>query len=159
MTKRNQSRANRCDRCGSSNWQSIELAYMQSARVSETGYETVSKFGQSIAPPEPRSTIAAPLFTAVGVGSGTLIFLPALLGDTLELTHAVSAIFDSRVYIPAALIGISAFIVHLLANLAYNAKDWSDNYGQWQRQRVCRSCGHQSSDSQDVSGTDSGSYR
>jgi len=159
MTKRNQPRANRCDRCGSSNWQSIELAYLQSARVSETGYETISKFGQSIAPPEPRSTFGSPLFTGIGVGSGALIFLPLLLRDALELSHAVSAMFDSRVFIPAALIGIAAFLVHLLANLAYNAKDWADEYGRWQQQSVCRSCGHQSSDSQDAIRTDSGSYQ
>lgn len=159
MTKQNHSHANRCARCGSSNWQSIELAYMQSARVSETGYETVSKFGQSIAPPEPRSTLGSPFFTAVGVASGALIFLPVVLRDTLELSHAVSAIFDSRVYIPAVLIGIAAFFVQLFANLAYNTKIWAKEYGEWQQQRVCRACGHQFPDSQDATDTDSGSYR
>lgn len=157
MTKRSHFHTNRCDQCHSPNLQSVELAHMQSVRVSETGYESVSRFGQSIAPPEPRSTFGGPLFTAVGIASGALIFLPALLGDTLGLTHAASAIFDSRIYIPAALIGAAAFVVHLFANLTYNAKVWANEYGEWKEQKVCRSCGHQFPGHQDVDNSNSGS--
>jgi len=131
-----------CTQCGSSNWQSIELAYSQSARVSESGYQTISKFGQSIAPPEQRSLFGAPLFTAAGLGGGAFVFLPLLLAEQHNSTHGAVSPFQSELYVPAFLVAVIAFLVHFLVNARYNTIQWPAKYAKWQQYRVCRSCGH-----------------
>ena len=142
IRRRQNSQYTGCTQCGSSNWQSIELAYSQSARVSESGYQTISKFGQSIAPPEQRSLFGAPLFTATGLGGGVFVFLPLLVAEQQNSAHAAFSLFDSRIYVPAVLVAVIAFLAHLLVNVRYNTSQWPAKYTKWQQYRVCRSCGH-----------------
>ena len=145
-----------CTKCGSSNWQSIELAYSQSARISETGYQTISRFGQSLAPPEQRSLFGAPLFTAAGLGGGAFVFLPFLLAKQHNSTHTAFSLFESEIYVPAFSVAVVAFLVHLLVNFRYNFSQWPTKYAKWLQYRVCRTCGHRFSPSRDDDGFDSG---
>ena len=157
--QRQNSNRSSCTQCGSSNWQSVELAHSQSTRISESGYQTVSKFCQSLAPPEQRSIFGAPLFSAAGLSSGTLVFLPVLLTEQHGSLHAAESMFDSQIYGPAFLVAVIAFLIHLMVNVRYNISLWPAKYAKWQGCRVCRRCGHRSIASYDCGGRSSGSLK
>lgn len=142
-----------CPKCKSFSWQAIEVAYQQASRVSERGYESISCFGQSISPPRERSTFGAPLFTAIGLGSTAIVFLPGILEECFGLILAEYRINDRRVYIPALAIAAVGFFAHLVNNLRYNAEEWAAAYSEWRRHKVCRKCGHKFSSNESVSRT------
>ena len=83
-------RNGRCNKCGSSNIQSIEMAYIQGVRHSESGYTSISKFSERIAPPEEKSLLAEPMFTAIGLAGATFL-LSTLFGEHLPFPNPVSA--------------------------------------------------------------------
>ncbi len=131
----------KCPRCGSTNWQTQELAYGQSVRQTEGGYRSISQFGESIAPPERRSLIAGPLASAAGLGGGTLLFLPTLMGKQLVDEGLSTPIFEPQVYVPALVVGATVFAVGFFAAIRYNALQWPSKYADWQNVRICRRCG------------------
>ena len=155
MTKRNQSRANRCDRCGSSNWQGVKIAFNQSVRRTTGGYESVSRFGESIAPPPKRSLFSGPLFSATGLSCGTLLFLPAIRENDLSSAFMPARIMEPFSFKFALLVGAVVFFVQFAAAVRYNAIYWPAKHTEWSGGRVCRSCGHRFRPSGDTDG-DSG---
>ncbi len=135
MTKRNQSRANRCDRCGSSNWQGVKIAFNQSVRRTTGGYESVSRFGESIAPPPKRSLFSGPLFSATGLSCGTLLFLPAIRENDLSSAFlpARTPIKPGRWPATAARAGCSPPAVQW-----YGSANGAAPVGPWSRHHHCR---------------------
>lgn len=136
-----------CAHCGSTNWQSLEIAYDQSVRQTEGGYRSVSKFGESIAPPEKRSIVAGPLFTAVSLGSATLLFLPTILELGPQRGPILAPVMEAHPFTPAIAVGLIVFVVRALAAVRYNGLHWPAKYENWRHDRICRRCGHRSSPS------------
>lgn len=142
-TKRPNTRSgsDRCEKCGSNNWQAIEFAYAQSVRQSESGFVTRSLFSQSISPPERRSTFSSPLFSGFVFGNLTLVFLPLLQCDTENCITSLLRMFDADIYIPALVVSTIVFAVQAVRASTYNATKWAKDYLDWLEQRVCRRCG------------------
>lgn len=136
-----------CAQCGSTNWQSLEVAYDQSVRQTEGGYRSVSKFGESIAPPEKRSIIGGPLFTAVGLASATLLFLPIILERSPQRESILVHVMEAHAYTPAVAVGVIVFVVKAIAAVRYNGLHWPAKYENWRHDRICRRCGHRSNPS------------
>ncbi len=136
-----------CTQCGSSNWQSLEVAYHQSVRQTEGGYRSVSKFGESITPPQKRSLISGPLFTAAGLGSATLLFLPAILERSPQRGSILAPLVEAHAYTPAIAVGVTVFVAKVIAAVRYNGLHWPAKYENWRRSRICRRCGHRSNPS------------
>ncbi len=134
-----------CRKCSSRNFQSIEMAYLQSVRTTQRGNESISKFGQSISPPEPRSTVSSPSWTGFAIFCGGLIFIPRFGDDVSAMPFSPNGLFSPSVYIPAMVFGFVAFIVHLSSALNYNERHWAKEYLDWQSRFVCRTCGYQTS--------------
>ena len=133
-----------CRKCGSKNWQSVEVAYLQSVRTTDRGNQSVSSFGASIAPPQPRSTVGGPLWTAFGLFCGGLIFIPYFADRNIASPSAAAAMLSPAVYVPALIIAVVAFFLHLGSALSYNAGHWQKDYRKWQSRFVCRTCGYTS---------------
>jgi len=131
-----------CPRCGSGNWQTVELAYNQAVRRTTGGYESVSRFAESIAPPRRRSEVGVPLLTALGLGSATWLFLPLIPFGVPVDAGSITSALSTQGWVPAVAVGVLAFAVHAGRNIAYNADYWERHYRKWRRERVCRSCGH-----------------
>lgn len=133
----------RCPKCRSTNVQTFEAAYESSTRISETGYQTMSKTGQRIAPPQPRSVVAGAAFTALGTASGALIFAPQVLNRLgISSMHNLASMDKTNLTI-AGCIAILAFVLSIQSRLKYNARCWAPEYLDWQKQSICRSCLHQ----------------
>ena len=123
-----------CPSCGSSNTQNIEIAYEHSVRTSHNGYESVSAFGQSIAPPK----IVNPFF------AGFLITLLWLLFWFIGLITVESYrwfkeqdewhvfLFDSA--------GV-VFVIGLVATSIYDILAAIPARAEWRQAFVCRRCG------------------
>lgn len=142
MTNQNHAFANRCERCNSSDWQSLELAHSQSVRETEGGYRSISILGESIAPPERRSLLSSPAFSAAGLGSGTLLFLPLLTGKQPAEEWLSTPLFEPHVYVPALVVAAIVFATKLFNAIRYNTVQWPSRYLEWQSTRICRKCGH-----------------
>ena len=136
-----------CAQCGSTNWQSLEVAYDQSVRQTEGGYRSVSKFGESIAPPEKRSLIGGPLFTAIGLGGATLLFLPVILDRSPKRGWILAPLMEAHAYTPAIAVGVTVFVAKVIAAVRYNGLHWPAKHETWRRSRICRRCGHRSNPS------------
>ncbi len=67
-----------CPECGSNYTQSIAIAYARSVRTSDSGYESISVFGKSIAPPQERDEKVRPTIVACFTAAICLLLLPDL---------------------------------------------------------------------------------
>lgn len=133
--------SDRCEKCGSNNWQGIEFAYAQSVRKSESGFVTHSLFSQSISPPERRSTFASPLFSGFAFGNLTLVTLPLLQCDEQNCITSLLRMFDADIYVPALIVSCIVFAIQAVNASTYNSTKWASDYLNWSEQRVCRRCG------------------
>ena len=129
--------AGNCPRCASHKWQSLRLAHQQAVRTAESGYETVSKLGERVAPPERRSLIIGPLVTGLWLASGAWLALMFLLPDSWNS--------DTWFNPGRLLIVVAAFLiggaVQLALSLRFNAREWPRLAKIWRAARVCRRCG------------------
>ncbi len=131
-----------CPKCRSHNWQTAEMAYKNGVRESESGYVTRSLFSQSVAPPEPRSTLAVPFAWGIGVAVSGLLLVPVILQWFLGDSQVGYGMSDKPIYIPALILGFLALLVHTVAANYYNETIWAHDYADWREQRVCRNCGN-----------------
>ena len=135
-------RNGRCNKCGSSNIQGIEMAYIQGVRHSESGYTSISEFSERIAPPEEKSLLAEPMFTAIGLAGATFL-LSTLFGEHLPFLNPVSTDPMGKISIILPLIvAIVAFFWKLVAVIKHNVTIDAEAYERWRCQTVCRRCGH-----------------
>ncbi len=130
-----------CPRCRSHHTQSVEMAYSQAIRTGESGYTTISEFGRSLEPPEPRSEIGYPLALTLAIGIVSMVSLPAL-GTQLPFEWLDGlAPFDVPVVVVSILLGLVAGVWSAAAAMAYNMTTHSDEMDDWGRGVVCRRCG------------------
>ena len=131
----------RCSKCGSTNTQSVEAAYSSSVRIGETGYQTISKFGMAVAPPIQLSVFGGAVFTAIGIGSGVLVFGPILLTQ-LNMTWTYEMLDKPNIAF-ACCSAFIAFAFSARSRLRYNSRRWAPEYAKWRNRQICRSCLHQ----------------
>ena len=132
----------RCPRCRSHYTQSVDMAYSQAIRTGESGYTTISEFGRSLEPPEPRSEAAYPLAVTLAVGIVSMVSLPALANELpFEWLEGMTS-FDVPVVVASVLLGLVAGVWSADSAMAYNMSIHSDEMDEWERGVVCRRCGH-----------------
>ena len=131
-----------CPRCRSHYTQSVDMAYSQAIRTGESGYTTISEFGRSLEPPEPRSEAAYPLALTLAVGIVSMVSLPALANELpFEWLEGTTS-FDVPVVVASVLLGLVAGVWSAASAMAYNMSVHSDEMDEWERGVVCRRCGH-----------------
>ena len=131
-----------CPRCRSHYTQSVDMAYSQAIRTGESGYTTISEFGRSLEPPEPRSEAAYPLALTLAVGIVSMVSLPALANELpFEWLEGMTS-FDVPVVVASVLLGLVAGVWSAASAMAYNMSVHSDEMDEWERGVVCRRCGH-----------------
>jgi len=131
-----------CPRCQSRYTQSVEMAYSQSVRTGESGYTTISQFGRSLEPPEPRSEVGYPLAVTLAVGIVSAMSLPELAERLPFESLAGMTPFDTPVVVTSVLLGLVAGVWSAASAMAHNMSIHSDEMDQWARGVVCRQCGH-----------------
>lgn len=131
-----------CPRCRSRYTQSVKMAYTQSVRTGDNGYQSVSEFGKNLEPPPPRSEVAAFFVVAMLVTSAAIILLPALF-ELVEIKwlRGVSP-FDWPVLVASMVLGLVAGARSAIAAAVYNASVHDGEMREWKRGVVCRRCGH-----------------
>ena len=131
-----------CPRCYSRYTQSVEMAYSQSVRTGESGYTSISEFGRSLEPPEPRSEVGYPLAVTLAVGIISAMSLPELAERLPFMSFAEMTPFDTPVVVTSILLGLVAGVWSAGSAMAHNMSVHSDEMDQWARGVVCRRCGH-----------------
>lgn len=130
-----------CNACGSHSTQTVPTAYSKAFRSSDWT-TNVSLFGQSIAPPEPRSTLLGPL----GIALIAFVTVAGAVPTIGELTGLEILQADSPTTRKAANWGLGAAIVMFLVRSAiarfHNLVRYPDLISQWENQIVCHRCSH-----------------
>lgn len=131
-----------CPRCKSQYTQSVETAYSQAVRTGETGYQSISEFGRSMEPPEPRSEVGVPLATAF-FAAGILMMLMPGLHTVLPFKwlEGLSS-FDTSVIVVSLAVGLIVGFWSAVSAGVYNASVHHGEMRTWARGVVCRRCGH-----------------
>lgn len=129
-----------CPKCGGANTQSITIAYARSVRSSDSGYESVSAFGKSIAPPEQRDEKVGPTLIACLAAAACLVFLPGLFGrfDVAELSDLT--LFSWPVVLGSCITGWAAGLIVAYPAIRYNVAVWPGEFAKWEAQMVCNRC-------------------
>ena len=131
-----------CPRCRSHYTQSVDMAYSQAIRTGESGYTTISEFGRSMEPPEPRSEVGYPMALTLAVGLISMVSLPALCEQLpFERLEGMTS-FDVPVVAVSGLLGLVAGVWSAASAMAYNISFHSEEMDEWARGVVCRRCGH-----------------
>ena len=133
----------RCPRCGSRDCQTREVAFSHSHRRTEGGHQSISAFGESVAPPQKRSVFWSPIGIGIGVGCTTLFVASALLGQDVSLDAVLARVSDSRALWTGLVTGALTFVAIALRAAAWNETSWRGLHAAWRRGSVCRRCGHQ----------------
>lgn len=131
-----------CPNCKGHNTQSIAIAYSQSVRTGDTGRQTISEFGQGLAPPMAKDEKLVPGIIACVVLGVCLFTLPDLLNRT-----GIPALTDLSVvnWKVAAISCLAAWTVGLLVaipRIRYNVMELPSLLDEWERDAICRRCGH-----------------
>lgn len=120
-----------------------DVAFAQAHRRTAGGYESVSEFGQSVAPPERRSVFWGPLLIAVGAGCTGMFVRAYFIGDTPGLESSLRFLFDTAALRWGLGVGTLALVIRSATALAHNQVVWTEQYKKWKAGAVCRRCGHQ----------------
>ena len=131
-----------CPKCKSQYTQSVETAYSQAVRTGETGYQSISEFGRSMEPPEPRSEVGVPFATAFFVAGTLMMLLPGLHSVLpFEWLEGLSP-FDTPVVIVSLVVGLIVGFWSAVSAGVYNASVYRGEMKTWAKGVVCRRCGH-----------------
>ena len=124
-----------CPTCGSSNTQKIAVAYEQSVRTSHRGYESISAFGASIAPPHfVNPLLAGFIFAVVWVA----LWFVGLTASESYQWFKDQAEWHSFLFCSAIILFLIAFVGACL----YDLFIVTSARGEWRKNMVCRRCGH-----------------
>ena len=134
--------ANCCENCGSHDTQFLPVAYAQSFRRSKDGHESISAFGESLAPPSEKSVFARPLLDGLGWGSFVLLGLPIAVHWIPISMLAGASFLSATIYVPAIVAGVLAFFRQVLAAITYNTVTRIPDVDRWRNSLVCRRCAH-----------------
>ena len=135
-------RSMQCPNCGSHYTQSVSMAYSQSVRTGESGYTTISEFGESLAPPMRESEVGVPLVFLFFVGILGMILLP-MLGRLLPFEQLANlSSFDFPVVLISVGLGTYDGFRCALSALIHNRSIYRDKMSSWSEEVICRRCGH-----------------
>jgi hypothetical protein len=129
-----------CPKCGSSYTQSIAVAYSRSVRSSDSGYDSISAFGKTLAPPQQRDEKMGSTLVACLTALACLILLPELFGRLdIPLLSNLTA-FSWPVILGSCVTGWAAGLIVAYPAIHYNVRDWPREYAKWEAQVVCNRC-------------------
>lgn len=132
----------KCPRCGSSNTQSVPLAFSQSFRIGQTGHTTNSQLGQRLAPPASRDEHFIPCLVASVTAGASMFLMPDLL-DRLDIAavQGLSSFSWQVVVLSFVLAWVGGLAVAAPA-VIYNLTTLRELTREWERKGICRRCGH-----------------
>jgi hypothetical protein len=131
-----------CPSCRSHYTQAVSVAYSQSIRTGYNGHQSISEFGRDLEPPPARSEFAIPFMVAIFVFSVALFTLPSELGWVdMAWLQALFSTFWGRVALSATL-AIAALLLMSASAIGYNISVHSDDMSEWEKDVICRRCGH-----------------
>jgi len=131
-----------CPRCKSRYTQSVKMAYSQSVRTGDSGYQSISEFGKTLEPPPSRSEFGAFFVVAIMVTCATMILLPSL-SEVVEIKWLSGiSTFDWPVVVASVVLGLIAGARSAIAAAVHNASVHAGEMREWKRGVVCRRCGH-----------------
>ncbi len=142
MEKHTENTSNyRCPRCGSHSGQSVALAHAQSVRVGHSGLETISRFGESIAPPPERDEKLVPGVVACFAAGISLFKSPDLLHATGLPFFANLSPFSWKVALVSCVFGWTVGLLIAIPRVRYNVHELPALLRDWESQMLCRRCG------------------
>lgn len=130
-----------CKNCGSRNTQLMHVAFSKSVR-SGPWHESISGFGCSLRPPEPKSVVVWPILAgAIGFVCGVGGYL--LHGDLTENKR----LFTDPVVRAAAIhlgywAGCITTIIRSVTAIWHNQYRYPGQYERWEGLGVCHRCSH-----------------
>ena len=131
-----------CPSCKSHYTQAVSVAYSQSIRTGYNGHQSISEFGRDLEPPPARSEFAIPFMVAIFVFSVALFTLPNdLAWPDVAWLRALFSTFWGRVALSATL-AIAALLLMSASAIGYNISVHSDDMSEWEKDVICRRCGH-----------------
>lgn len=131
-----------CPSCGSHSTQAIGLAYSQAVRVGDSGRETVSRFGQALAPPPEKDEKFVPGLVACFVLGISLITLPALLNKTGIPALSNLPTISWKVAVISCIAAWAVGLLIAMPRIRYNVMKLPKLLEEWRSQVICRRCGH-----------------
>ena len=132
-----------CPRCGSSDSQMRDVAFAQAHRRTDGGYQSISEFGQSVAPPQREPVFWGPFLIGVGAGCTAMFVRAYLIAETPGLESSLRHLFDPTALRWGLAAGLLAFVIRSATAIAHNQVVWTEQYKKWKTGAVCRRCGHQ----------------
>lgn len=129
-----------CPECSSNYTQSISIAYARSIRISDSGYESITAYGRSIAPPQERDERVRPTVVACFTATVCLLFLADLFNQSGIPAISNLSTFSWPVILGSCAIGWTAGLLDALPAIRYNVHVWPDLCAKWEDQMVCNRC-------------------
>ena len=130
-----------CPNCGSRSTQSIELAYSRSVRIGTSGHETVSAFGESIAPPPEKDETFVPFLAVCGATIAGMFWLPDLLPRLGFSSFVGLSAFSRPVLLASGAVGLLVGSVLAARAIKFNVLVRPRLLEEWARGAVCNRCG------------------
>ena len=131
-----------CERCGSHNTQPVPLAYSQTVRVGYSGRETVSRYGQDLAPPERKDDLFLPSIVACTVTAAVVFTGPAVCGMLGFTCFSDTAIFDLKRIAIGIPLGWAVGLALAIPAIKFNSWKLPALLARWEAEVVCKRCGH-----------------
>ena len=131
-----------CPDCGSHNTQAVEVAYSQSVRTGYNGYQTISAYGETLSPPEPRSVFLVPLGVAAWVWVLIAVVLPAITNQAIPHMSDTFLPLAKGPVIAGLGTGIVFGLMTIVSAVAHNRSAFEADLDDWLNEAICKRCGH-----------------
>lgn len=131
-----------CPKCGSHNTQSVSVAHQQSIRTGYNGYQSISEFGKTLEPPQPRSAFLYPLGVAYMVSVFTFFGLAEITARLEGSWPTLASWLGSHPFIASGVVGVIAGVLVSLSALGFNTGAHKTQMNRWSRGVICKQCGH-----------------
>lgn len=129
-----------CPRCGSGSTQTVELAHARSVRTGTSG-ETISRFGESIAPPPAKDETFVPYLAVCGTMIAGMIWIPDLLPRLGFSSFAGLSPFSRQVLLVSAALGLLVGLTLATRAIKFNVFVRPHLLEEWARGAICNRCG------------------
>lgn len=131
-----------CPKCRSAATQSVEVAYARSVRTGTSGHETISRFGESIAPPPKKDETFSPFLAVCGTTLAGMVSFPDLLPRFGFSSFAGLSAFSWPVVAVSSVAGLLVGIVLATRAINFNVLVRPRLLEEWARGAICSRCGH-----------------
>ena len=129
-----------CPKCGSGSTQTVELAHARSVRTGTSG-ETISQFGESIAPPPEKDETFVPFLAVCGATIAGMFWLPDLLPRLGFSSFDGLSAFSRPVLLVSGAAGLLIGSVLAARAIKFNVLVRPRLLEDWARGAVCNRCG------------------